>query len=75
MITLGVEPILIILLQWFVGMITLGVGPILIMEKITSLLRSFIWIGSDLFYGNAKVAWDTICLPKKILKYGTGQQW
>jgi len=62
MITVGVGPILIILLQWVVGMITLSVGPILIilskamMEKITSSLRSFMWIGSDIFYGNAKVA-------------------
>jgi hypothetical protein len=23
------------------------------------------WKGSDLSYGNAKVAWDTICLPRK----------
>jgi hypothetical protein len=29
-------------------------------KKITSL-----WKGSDLSYGNAKVAWDTICFPKK----------
>jgi hypothetical protein len=36
-----------------------------IIEKITSLLRSFLCKGSDLSYGNAKVAWDTICLPKK----------
>jgi hypothetical protein len=50
------------------------------MEKITSLLRSFLWKGIDLSYGNAKVAWDTIYWPKKegvwvskILKYETGQ--
>jgi len=35
------------------------------MEKITCFLRSFLWKGSDLSYGNAKVAWNTICLPKK----------
>ena len=37
----------------------------IVIEKITSLLRSFLWKGSDFSYGNAKVAWDTICLPKK----------
>jgi len=36
-----------------------------IIVKITSLLRSFLWNGSDLSSGNAKVAWDTVCLPKE----------
>jgi len=39
--------------------------PKVVMEKITCFLRSFLWKGSDLSYGNAKVAWNTICLPKK----------
>jgi hypothetical protein len=39
--------------------------PKAIMEKITSLPRSFPWKGSDLSYGNAKVAWDSIYLLKK----------
>ena len=34
--------------------------PKTVIEKITPL-----WKGSDLSYGNAKVAWDTICFPKK----------
>jgi hypothetical protein len=38
--------------------------------KITSLLKSFLWKGRDLSYGNAKVAWDTICLPKKEGRFG-----
>jgi hypothetical protein len=58
----------------------LFIPPKVVTEKITSLLRSFLWKGIDLSYGNAKVAWDTIYWPKKegvwvskILKYETGQ--
>ena len=58
----------------------LFIPPKVVMEKITSLLRSFLWKGIDLSYGNGKVAWDTIYWPKKegvwvskILKYETGQ--
>jgi hypothetical protein len=36
-----------------------------VIEEITSLLKSFLWNGSDLSYSNAKIALDTICLPKK----------
>ena len=31
--------------------------------KISFLLRSFLWKGSDLSFANAKVVMDTICLP------------
>jgi hypothetical protein len=39
--------------------------PKVVIMKITFLLRFFLWKGSDLASGNAKVAWNTIYLPKK----------
>jgi hypothetical protein len=46
----------------FIGLLFLFFFKDVIM-KISFLLRSFLWKGSDLSFANAKVVMDTICLP------------
>ena len=37
--------------------------------KIITLLKSFLWNGSHLALGGAKVAWDKICLLKEEMGF------
>ena len=39
--------------------------PKSVVIKVETTLRSFLWKGSDLGKGGAKVAWSSVCLPKE----------
>lgn len=36
-----------------------------VIKQVDQVLRAFLWKGSDLNHGGAKVAWDKVCLPKQ----------
>ena len=38
--------------------------PIRIIQDIEQLMCGFLWCHGDMKRGKAKVAWDTLCLPK-----------
>ena len=39
--------------------------PKSVIKQVEQVLRNFLWKGSDLSHGGAKVAWASICLPKQ----------
>ena len=44
---------------------SLFILPKTIIRKVESILRSFLWKGSELVSTRANVAWDRVCLPIK----------
>lgn len=47
--------------------------PKSVIKQVEQVLRNFLWKGSDLSHGGAKVAWASICLPKQEGGLGLGE--